>query len=170
MVLSVINKFSYNPLFVLGAYAGLFLPDIDLLLLPILHHRSIITHSVFFVLFINKFVSKDFSQGLLLGVGCHLLADSTGSMVGFGMIWLPIIIIPIGPVLSLIWILGNAFMCLYIFYTNEPINKILFLMVVIGTLGISMITAGTATYALVIIGLVGLLSNYKKYRNSQKLP
>ena len=33
MVLSLINKFSYKPLFVLGAYAGLFLPDIDLLLL-----------------------------------------------------------------------------------------------------------------------------------------
>ena len=87
------------------------------------------------------------------------------------MIWLPIIIIPIGPVLSLIWILENALMCLYIFYTNEPINKIIFLMVVIGTLGISIITAGTATYALVIIGLVGLLSNYKNieiHRNAER--
>ena len=154
MIQSIINKFSDKPLYAFGVYAGLFLPDIDLLLLPILFHRSIVTHSILLILLIKPFMPKPFSQGLLLGVGCHLIADSTGAMVGFGMIWLPIVIMPIGPALSLIWIIVNASLCLYYCYINTPINKLTFCLIILGTLGLSAVTAGTAAYALAIIGFV----------------
>ena len=62
MILSVINKLSNKPLYVMGAFAGLFLPDIDLLLLPVLFHRTIITHSVLFVLLIKPFANKNFHK------------------------------------------------------------------------------------------------------------
>ena len=84
-------------------------------------------------------------------------------MVGFGMIWIPIIITPIGPVLSFIWIIVNAMLCLYFSYKIDPINKITFLLIIIGALGLSIITEGKATYALAIVGIVGLIISYKKY-------
>ena len=104
----------------------------------------------------------NFSQELFLDVGCHLLADSTGSMIGSGMIWVPIIIIPIGPVLSLFWILERVYVFIYLLYQWVNQQNFIFLMVVIGTLRISMFTVGTATYALVIIGIVGVLSYFRK--------
>jgi len=76
--------------YALGIWGGLWLPDIDLLLLPILHHRSIITHSVLipwllFLFFKNR-VPLYGIAGLYVGISIHLAADCLSATVGFGMI------------------------------------------------------------------------------------
>ena len=100
-----------NMTMVLFAYIGLGFPDIDQLFLPILHHRSIITHSiaipVAFLLWRNKAVSFAVF-GFILGVSIHISADVLSNPVGFGMVWLPWPIkIPLGP-LSPLWLAANA--------------------------------------------------------------
>ncbi len=92
-------------------FLGLGFPDIDLLLLPLLHHRSIITHSILvpaiFLLFAR--ITKSLGAcGFVLGGSAHLAADVIAPPVGFGMVWLPWPIkVPLGPVAPL-WIACNA--------------------------------------------------------------
>lgn len=92
-------------------YLGLGFPDVDLLALPLLHHRSIITHSILlpaiFLVFRNAALRFG-ACGFVLGVSVHLAADVLSSPTGFGMVWLPWPIkFPLGP-LSLIWLAANA--------------------------------------------------------------
>jgi len=95
-----------------GMSLGLFLPDTDLILLPILHHRSILTHSILipyilWVYFQSK-ISLSFLAGLYMGMAIHFSADLLSATTGFGMIWLPWPIkIPLGP-LSPVWLGVNA--------------------------------------------------------------
>ena len=144
-----------NPLFFGGIYVGFFIPDIDLLLLSILHHRSIITHSILIVLISNRFFSKSFVQGLSIGIGCHLLLDSTSSMTGFALIYIPFIKSSIGALPSLIWILGNSILCFVYGYKIKPPEKIVnYIILLIILFFISLITGGTASYALAIFGFI----------------
>lgn len=164
-----VSKEEQRALFLLGIYAGLFLPDIDLLLLPVLFHRSILTHSILLALVVGTFTSHSFYVGLLYGIGCHLLADSTGAMVGFGMIWLPIIIVPLGPILSWIWIVANAILCLRLAFRKRPIHKGAFVLLVAGILAISTLTYGTATYALAVVGAVAMWIQYRRFKRASRL-
>lgn len=103
-------------LFLVAVYAGLYWPDLDLDLLWLLHHRSIVTHSIFLplaglVLFRNT-VSKRwlFSSiaGMCLGISVHLSADVLSPMRGYALIYLPVITVSIGNALSWGWLLANS--------------------------------------------------------------
>lgn len=87
------------------------LPDLDFALLPILHHRSIITHSVLpglLLLYLTSPMGRAFAVGGLVGLAVHLSADLLSPMVGFAQIWLPWPVkTPLGP-LSYLWLALNA--------------------------------------------------------------
>jgi hypothetical protein len=113
-------------------YLGLGFPDVDQLVLPLLHHRSIITHSIaipaLFLLLSNKAVRFG-ACGFVLGISVHLSADVLSSPVGFGMVWLPWPLkVPLGP-LSPLWLAANAIvglawakLILYRLDTRAPIS------------------------------------------------
>lgn len=98
-------------LFVLCAYLFLWVPDLDFALLPLLHHRSIITHSLLPGLLLLAFGRKLGAAPLaggLVGLSVHLTCDMLSPMTGFAQIWLPAPIkAPIGP-LSYLWLAANA--------------------------------------------------------------
>lgn len=97
--------------FLVCAYIFLWVPDLDHLLLSILHHRSIITHSVLpgllFLLLGWQFGAAPVA-GALIGLSVHLSADLLSPMVGFAQIWLPAPYkLGLGP-WSYLWLAGNA--------------------------------------------------------------
>lgn len=98
-------------------YLGLFFPDIDQLLLRILHHRSIVTHCIAapLVFMSSRDLSTRFgAAGLMLGISVHLAADVLSRPFGFAKIWLPWPIkMSLGP-LSVLWMGANALLGLVI--------------------------------------------------------
>ena len=98
-------------LFVLFAYLFLWVPDLDLAALPLLHHRSILTHSLLpglFLLAFGRRLGAGPLAGGLVGLSVHLTCDMLSPMTGFAQIWLPAPIkAPIGP-LSYLWLAANA--------------------------------------------------------------
>lgn len=91
---------SASGVFFLFLSIGLYFPDLDLLALPFLHHRSIITHSLLLPFIVEKVISRYFhgkfpvnfgylASGLYAGFGFHLIADILSPAVGFGAIWFP---------------------------------------------------------------------------------
>jgi hypothetical protein len=79
-------------LFLLMAYLFLWVPDLDFLLLDLLHHRSIVTHSVLPALvfiFLGWRAGAAPIAGALVGIAVHLSCDLLSPMIGFGQIWLP---------------------------------------------------------------------------------
>jgi hypothetical protein len=91
-------------LFLLMAYLFLWVPDLDFLLLNLLHHRSIVTHSVLPAL---VFILVGWRAGAA-PIAVHLSCDLLSPMVGFGQIWLPEPYqIPLGP-FSYPWLAINA--------------------------------------------------------------
>lgn len=99
--------------FVGSGYVFLWVPDLDLLLLPILHHRSIITHSILPGLLLIMLGRKHGAApiaGALVGLSVHLTCDLLSPMEGFAQIWLPFPIkTPLGP-LSYLWLALNGFL------------------------------------------------------------
>jgi hypothetical protein len=100
--------------YAIALYIGLWLPDIDLAFLPLLHHRSILTHSILipFLLhqWLNNKLTVDAISGLYCGIAIHMAADLLSPATGFGMIWLPWPTkISLGW-FSHIWIGANAFL------------------------------------------------------------
>ncbi|OSP56249.1 hypothetical protein BV911_02865 [Pseudoruegeria sp. SK021] len=98
-------------LFLGCAYVFLWMPDIDLTVISILHHRSIITHSLFpallFLLFGRRLGAAPMA-GALIGTSVHLSCDLLSPMVGYAQIWLPAPFkAPLG-LFSYIWLGGNA--------------------------------------------------------------
>lgn len=77
----------------LGATAAFLpAPDVDLLMLRLLHHRSILTHSVLLpllVLWLGRSLGPAAAAGAFLGVAIHLAADLLSPARGFGRVWLP---------------------------------------------------------------------------------
>ncbi len=113
--------------FALGIWIGLWLPDVDLTMLPILHHRSILTHSVLIPWLLCKFAKKRIPEygiaGLYAGIAIHLSADCLSSLVGFGMIWTPWPFkVPLGPI-SPIWIVANAILGVRLSLKLAPANR-----------------------------------------------
>lgn len=98
-------------LFILAAYVFLWVPDLDFLLLEVLHHRSIVTHSILPALVLIVMGWKAGAApiaGALVGLAVHLSCDMLSPMVGFAQIWLPEPIkMPLGP-LSYLWLGLNA--------------------------------------------------------------
>lgn len=96
-----------------GIVIGLWWPDLDLLALQILHHRSIVTHSILLPIMLmlvirNKFPSN-FLGGLFGGIGIHLTADSLSAVIGFGTVWTPAPLKLSLGLLSPPWLIINAF-------------------------------------------------------------
>ena len=93
------------------------LPDVDLSLLSFLHHRSIITHSIFIPCLVMLALRERFRpvQAMLLAAfGIHLAADVLSPSIGYGAIWLPP---PIGLSMGLLsqpWLAINAFAAFYL--------------------------------------------------------
>lgn len=101
---------------VLAAIACLFLavPDVDLMLLSLLHHRSILTHSALPALvpfLFRRRIGLMPTAGALIGLHVHLICDALPPAVGFGQVWLPAPFkMPLGG-LSRPWLAGNAAFC-----------------------------------------------------------
>ncbi len=143
------NKAHIVTLFV-SLLAGLEIPDLDLILIFILGHRSIITHSIILPYLFYKFLTKDGKQnfldkyfskiftsnkiksdfldfayiGFLIGIAIHLCADLfPKAYVGYALIKLPFNI-SIGAPLSIIWMFGNMFFALKIAFKKINEKKI----------------------------------------------
>jgi hypothetical protein len=107
---------------VIGIGVGLYLPDIDLMLMSILHHRSMLTHSVVLpMLLLFHKPSRPLVAGLCIGVSIHLLADILSPMRGFALIYIPFIKKSIGDWQSIAWMVGNALVGLW--YAKEVFHK-----------------------------------------------
>lgn len=100
----------------LAAFASLFLaaPDADLMLLSLLHHRSILTHSALpaaLPFLLRRRIGLLPTAGALLGLYVHLICDTLSPAVGFGQVWWPAPFkAPLGA-FSPVWLLGNAALC-----------------------------------------------------------
>ncbi len=98
---------------ILAGATVLFLPapDVDLLAIRLLHHRSILTHSILLpalVLWFAPALGPAAAAGAFLGVAVHLAADLLSPARGYGRIWWPE---PVQVSLgrwSRLWILLNA--------------------------------------------------------------
>lgn len=103
--------------FLAMAYVFLWVPDIDLLFIGILHHRSIVTHSILpalILLVLGRRAGAAPIAGALIGLAVHLSCDLLSPMVGFAQIWLPAPIkAPLGP-LSYLWLFLNALIAFWI--------------------------------------------------------
>lgn len=97
-----------------GAWLGISLPDFDLLVLPILHHRSIVTHSALVAFIMRRWLSDPAYAGMLAGISVHLWADSLSVTHGFAQIYLPVITVGIGPALTFVWLVANSVLCFWL--------------------------------------------------------
>ncbi len=92
-------------------YVFLPVPDLDILLVPVLHHRSIITHSILpalLFLAVERHHGAAPVLGAMVGLAVHLSTDALSPPIGFGAVWLPEPVqVSLGP-LSPIWLAGNA--------------------------------------------------------------
>lgn len=103
--------------FVGMAYVFLWVPDIDLVFVGILHHRSIVTHSILpavLLMLLGRRAGAAPLAGAMIGLAVHLSCDLLSPVVGFGQIWLPAPIkAPIGP-LTYPWLFANALIAFWI--------------------------------------------------------
>jgi hypothetical protein len=156
--------------FAAGIGIGLWLPDVDLVALPILHHRSILTHSIFIPFLISKFFTNRFSlsavAGLYGGIAIHLSADILSPMVGFGMIWLPSPIkLSLGP-FSIVWIAGNALAGAILALKLAPDQKkTVYTLVALVALSYAIFNEG-AFWPFVIFGLVATIAMWVHRRGN----
>jgi hypothetical protein len=70
------------------------LPDVDLMLNPFLHHRSIITHSIMIPGLLALIFTRFMLARLVVGVvaasmSIHLFADVLSPTIGYGEVWIP---------------------------------------------------------------------------------
>lgn len=98
-------------LMVLMAWLYVDAPDLDLRFIAVLHHRSIITHSLLpalvFLIFRREIGAAPMA-GAMIGISVHMSCDMLSPMVGYGQIWLPAPFkMPLG-FFSYFWIAGNA--------------------------------------------------------------
>ena len=155
-----------------GVYAGLFIPDLDLLLLPILHHRSIITHSILIPLLLKRWLPIPVFAGLMAGVSIHLWADSLSTSTGFAQIYLPLVKSGLGAELSFVWIVLNSLLALYLAVSSY--RKYLWFLIsayLFVALAYAVLNEGAAfvAYVLAIVGVLLFVINRKlKNRSLQE--
>ncbi|MGR5065702.1 hypothetical protein [Photobacterium sp. DNB22_13_2] len=99
--------------FALFLYLGLFWPDVDKQLMSLLHHRSILTHSVLLpllmLLILRSNYAKPIAAGLCAGISIHLAANVISPMGSYSQIYLPApLSSSIGATESLVWLTLNA--------------------------------------------------------------
>ena len=99
--------------FALFLYLGLYWPDVDKQLMSLLHHRSILTHSVLLPLLMMVLLranySKPIAAGLSAGISIHLAASMITPMSSYSQVYLPApLSSSIGATESLIWLGLNA--------------------------------------------------------------
>jgi hypothetical protein len=121
---TVTHKVLPSSVFLIGLGAGLWIPDTDLILLPVLHHRSIVTHSILIPWLLSLTaggrVPLSTVAGLYGGIAIHLAADATSATVGFGMVWLPWPIKTALGAFSPVWLLGNAAAAVWLMFRIQP--------------------------------------------------
>lgn len=95
-----------------AVWAFLWIPDLDLAWLSVLHHRSILTHSILpaLLLFgVRRWAGMAPVAGAMVGISVHLACDMLSPMRGFAQIWLPAPVkMPLGAGMSWLWLGGNA--------------------------------------------------------------
>lgn len=112
----------------LSGVVGLAFPDIDLRLLSVLHHRSVVTHNVFVPMLLLSAKNPDLrlaAAGLILGVSVHLAADALSRPMGFGRVWLPFPFKLSLGAFSPLWLAANALIGLVVaraVLTQAPIG------------------------------------------------
>ena len=112
--------------------AGLQFPDFDLHIFAFLGHRSILTHGIIVPYFLYRFLNNrkisndvlDFVYvGFLLGIAIHLCADLfPKAWIGFALIMFPPWI-PMGAPFSIIWMLSNLIIALWIAFKKLRIKE-----------------------------------------------
>ena len=112
--------------------AGLQFPDFDLHIFAFLGHRSILTHGIIVPYFLYRFLKNrkisndvlDFVYiGFLLGIALHLCADLfPKAWIGFALIMFPPWI-PMGAPFSIIWMLSNLIIALWIAFKKLRIKE-----------------------------------------------
>ena len=112
--------------------AGLQFPDFDLHIFAFLGHRSILTHGIIVPYFLYRFLNNrkisndvlDFVYiGFLLGIALHLCADLfPKAWIGFALIMFPPWI-PMGAPFSIIWMLSNLIVALWIAFKKLRIKE-----------------------------------------------
>ena len=125
------NK-AYLVILYISLLAGLEFPDFDLHLLFFLGHRSILTHGIIVPYFLYRFLNNrkisndvlDFVYiGFLLGIALHLCADLfPKAWIGFALIMFPPWI-PMGAPFSIIWMLSNLIIALWIAFKKLRIKE-----------------------------------------------
>lgn len=143
----------------------IFLPDIDLEI-PLLHHRSMVTHSVlipYLLMRYKKFKIPDVViLALLLGFAIHMSADLTPkSWKGYALIYVPIIKISLfGALGSYLWLAANVVACFYLFKKimneeyNAITNKILYIMVFV--ISLIYVLGGEENIMVIVYALLGM--------------
>jgi hypothetical protein len=145
------------------------LPDIDQIFISILHHRSIITHSILIpFLFTFVFVGRlSWMPSILYNaVGIHLAADLLSPSVGFGAIWFPEPFkFSLGE-LSKVWILVNIVSAFFLAYRNFPKRYIssLFFGTLIASVMYGLQNENSLVSSLVISIFFVSVSIWQKYR------
>ena len=170
------NKFtSLSPsAFALGLWIGLKLPDLDLLALPVLHHRSILTHSILIPWLLHRFLKNRISElgiaGLYVGIAVHLSADCLSSLVGFGMIWLPWPLkIPTGGA-SPSWILVNTLLGIWFALKIAPNKRKLVIgMMLLVALAYAVLNEAAILPFVVFGALVLMVALYQHYRKRKDM-
>ncbi|MDP1592827.1 MAG: hypothetical protein Q8L80_01105, partial [Gallionella sp.] len=103
------------------------LPDVDFSMEPLLHHRSIITHSILIpgilCLTLRRYVAAKFAIAIILAaISIHLFADTLSPPIGYGEIWFP----PGGAyglgILSPAFLLANACLCVVVAIKIFPVT------------------------------------------------
>ena len=112
--------------------AGLQFPDFDLHIFAFLGHRSILTHGIIVPYFLYRFLNNrkisndvlDFVYiGFLLGIALHLCADLfPKAWIGFALIMFPPWI-PMGAPFSILWMLSNLIIALWIAFKKLRIKE-----------------------------------------------
>jgi membrane-bound metal-dependent hydrolase YbcI (DUF457 family) len=114
-------------IFAFAAVVFLAAPDIDHWMLRVLHHRSILTHSVLLplvLLWLAPSLGSAAVAGAFLGVAIHLACDLLSPSRGYGQIWLPE---PfqrsLGPRWSRVWIGANALLSAWLAVALLPLGE-----------------------------------------------
>lgn len=149
---------------VLAGATALFLaaPDIDLLMLRLLHHRSIVTHSVLLPLLVLWFLpglGPAAAAGAFLGVSIHLAADLLSPARGFGQVWLPepfqISLKGWSPLWLMLNALASAWLAVALLPGGEGWRLLAGGVGVVAALGYGLVRERSLLSALVTLGAVG---------------
>lgn len=148
-------------LLVIATLAFLPAPDVDLFFLRLLHHRSILTHSVLpgvLLWWLARELGPAAAAGAFLGLAIHLAADLLSPPRGYALIWLPE---PFQHSLgswSPLWLLLNALLAAYLAAAALPEGEgwrtLVLAVGALAALGYGILNERSVLAALVCLGTV----------------